>query len=312
MAPMLAPSQLEFGYNPPTGDRGFETIRPATFVADLHRALDVATQALPSVWISDHLMFAEKYRLECWSQLLWIAARYPDVLLGTIVLANSFRPPALLAKMAATLQTLSGGRFILGYGAGWHAEEYHAYGYEYPSAATRIAMLEEGIQVIRALWTEAPASFAGRFYRLENARCEPQPDPLPPLMIGGSGEQRTLRLVARYADWWNDLVRPPAVLQHKLAVLRKHCDAEGREYDSLRKTVMVRVHIDRVHARAIAQAGDTLQSETPPIAGDPAAVRDQLLALHELGIDLVQLLFPRFPDTDDLQLFIDEVLPAFA
>ena len=93
MARMPTPTQLEFGYNPPTGDRGFETIRPATFVADLHHALDVATQGLPSVWISDHLMFAEKYRLECWSQLLWIAARYPDVLLGTIVLANSFRPP---------------------------------------------------------------------------------------------------------------------------------------------------------------------------------------------------------------------------
>ncbi len=131
-------------------------------------------------------------------------------------------------------------------------------------------------------------------------------------MIGGSGEQRTLRLVARYADWWNDLLRPISVLQHKLAVLRKHCEAEGREYDRLRKTVMVRVHIDRVHARALAQVGDTLQSETPPIAGDPAAVRDQLLALHELGIDLVQLLFPRFPETDDLHLFIDEVLPAFA
>ncbi len=274
MAPMTATKTLEFGFNPPTGDRGFEIVRPATFVADLHRVLDVATRGLDSIWLADHLQFGTKYRLECWTQLAWIAARYPDVRLGTIVLANSFRQPALMAKMAASLQALSDGRFILGYGAGWHAEEYLAYGYDYPSAATRLAMMEEGIQVIRALWTETPANFQGKFYQLADAYCEPRPDPLPPLMLGGSGEKRTLRLVARYADWWNDTLKPLDVLQHKLDVLCTHCQAEGRDFDSLRKTMMVRIYIDRVHATAIARAGDQLTSDNPPIAGDPIAVRD--------------------------------------
>jgi alkanesulfonate monooxygenase SsuD/methylene tetrahydromethanopterin reductase-like flavin-dependent oxidoreductase (luciferase family) len=308
---MTATQKLAFGYNPPTGERGFETIRPAMFVADLHRVLDVAATAFESIWLADHLQFGTKYRLECWTQLAWVAARYPDVGLGTIVLANSFRQPALMAKMAASLQVLSGGRVILGYGAGWHEEEYVAYGYDYPSPGIRLAMMEEGLEVIRALWTEAPANFQGRFYRLTDAYCEPRPDPLPPIMIGGSGEKRTLRLVARYADWWNATARPLADLEHKLHVLRAHCAAEGRDFDRLRKTIMVRVYIDRVHANAIRQAGDQLGSDNPPVAGDPAAVREQLLALHELGVDLCQLVFPHFPETDDMRLFIDEVLPAF-
>ena len=105
---MATTRPLEFGYHPPAGDRDLETIRPREFVADLHRVLDIAARGFTSFWVSDHLMFGAKYRLECWSQLLWIAARYPSVDVGTIVLANSFRHPALVAKMAATLQTLSG------------------------------------------------------------------------------------------------------------------------------------------------------------------------------------------------------------
>ena len=102
-------------------------------------------------------MTADRYRLECWTQLTWIAARYPGPLLGTIVMANSYRHPPLLAKMAASLQVLSGGRFILGYGAGWPEDEYRAYGYEFPSARVRIAQMVDGIKVMRALWSGHPA-----------------------------------------------------------------------------------------------------------------------------------------------------------
>jgi alkanesulfonate monooxygenase SsuD/methylene tetrahydromethanopterin reductase-like flavin-dependent oxidoreductase (luciferase family) len=309
---LAATRSLEFGYCPPSGDRGLETVRPGTFVQDLQRVIDIAAPAFSSIWVPDHLMFGSKYRLECWTQMVWIAARYPSVDVGAIVLANSFRHPALVAKMAATLQAFSGGRCILGYGAGWHEEEYRAYGYDYPPASTRIAMLEEGVKVIRALWTEAPANFQGTFYQLAGAYCEPRPDPLPPIMIGGGGEQRTLRVVARHADWWNDVARPPDVLRRKLAVLRDYCQEEGRDYARLRKSSMLRVYIDRSHAAALERAGDALQSDNPPLAGDPAAVREQLHELAEIGIDLCQLIFPRFPDTDDLRLFIDEVLPAFS
>ena len=106
-------------------------------------------------------MTEDRFRLECWTQLTWIAARFPEPLLGTIVMANSYRHPPLLAKMAASLQYLSGGRFILGYGAGWAEDEYRAYGFDFPSAGTRIDQMVEGIEVIRALWTGGPATYAG-------------------------------------------------------------------------------------------------------------------------------------------------------
>jgi alkanesulfonate monooxygenase SsuD/methylene tetrahydromethanopterin reductase-like flavin-dependent oxidoreductase (luciferase family) len=309
---MPATPRLEFGYCPPSGERGAELIRPREFVADLHAVLDVAAQGFGSFWISDHLMFGPKYRLEGWTQLAWLAARYPAVRLGHMVLANSFRSPALLAKMAATLQVLSGGRFILAYGAGWHDEEYRGYGFDFPSTATRIAMLEEGLQVIRALWTQAPANFTGRFYRLEGAYCEPRPEPIPPILVGGSGERLTLRVVARQADWWNDLYRPPDVLRRKLDVLRGHCEAEGRDFAGLRKTVTIWTFLDRSHAKATRRAGDLLDGENAVIAGDPAAIRDRLAELAEIGFDMAMLVFPNFPETDDLRLFLDEVRPHFA
>jgi len=134
---------IDFGYNPPTGTRGIEQFDPRTFVRDLHDVLDVACQSFSSLWFSDHLMTVEPFRVECWTEMTWAAARYPGPRLGTIVMSNSYRPPALLAKMAASLQALSRGRLILGYGAGWHAAEYRAYGYDFPKPSVRFAQLEE-------------------------------------------------------------------------------------------------------------------------------------------------------------------------
>ena len=132
---MTASPRLQFGYNPPTGDRLLEPVNPRTFTKDLQGVLDVATQIFSSLWISDHHMTGDRFRLECWSVLMWVAARYPGPMLGTCVMANSYRHPPLLAKMVASLQYLSSGRFIFGYGAGWTEEEYLAYGYEYPVSA---------------------------------------------------------------------------------------------------------------------------------------------------------------------------------
>ena len=304
--------RMEFGYHPPSGERKLEVIRPREFVSDLHHALDIATQAFGSIWVSDHFNYGDEFRVECWTQLAWIAARYPGVKLGTVVMSNSFRSPALMAKMGASLQTLTEGRFILGYGAGWHEGEHNAFGFGYASPRVRIEMLEEGVQVIKALWTESPANFSGKHYQVVDAYCEPRPEPVPPIMIGGAGERRTLRVVARYADWWNDVSRPVDQLRHKLEVLREHCRAEGRDYDSIRKTLVARMFIDRSHAKAVERAGDWLQSDQPPIAGDPSSVRERLMELAELGFDLCILPFPRFQEMDDVKLFVDEVMPAFA
>jgi alkanesulfonate monooxygenase SsuD/methylene tetrahydromethanopterin reductase-like flavin-dependent oxidoreductase (luciferase family) len=302
---------IDFGYNPPTGNRLLEKVEPRTFVRDLQHVLDIACQSFSSFWISDHHMTADRFRLECWTQLTWVAARFPGPLLGTIVMANSYRHPPLLAKMAASLQHFSHGRFVLGYGAGWAEEEYHAYGYDFPSPKIRIAQMVEGIQVMRALWTQSPATFEGTYYRLKDAYCEPRPEPLPPIMIGGDGEKYLLRAVAEHADWWLPYSRRLDVLQHKIDVLAQHCRDVGRDPASIRKTYTLTVYLDHDRAAAERRAGAAVERENPAFAGDPTGLRDYLQALAELGFSLFQLVFPNFPETDDIKLFVDEVLPAF-
>jgi alkanesulfonate monooxygenase SsuD/methylene tetrahydromethanopterin reductase-like flavin-dependent oxidoreductase (luciferase family) len=308
----MAGRRVEFGYHPPTGNRLIERVEGATFLRDLQHVLDVAAKFFPSFWISDHFMTGDRFRMECWTQLSWMAGRYPGPMLGTVVMANSYRHPPLMAKMAASLQVFSHNRFILGYGAGWAQDEYLAYGYDFPSTKERIEQMVEGIQVMRALWTQSPANFEGRFYRLVDAWCEPRPDPAPPIMIGGDGEKYLLRAVAEHADWWNELTRPLPVLRQKFDVLRAHCRDVGRDYDSIRKTYVTTVYLAKSRAEARRWAGEALDREAPPFAGEPAELIDHLRELHELGFDLFQIVFPGFPDTRDMELFVDEVMPAFS
>lgn len=304
-------SHVEFGYNPPSGTRGIERFPAATFVRDLQDALDFAARWFSSFWVSDHLMTDEPFRMDVWTQLTWIAARYPTQMLGTIVLANSYRHPPLLAKMAASLQAFSRGRLILGYGAGWLEREYLAYGYDFPAASVRIAQMVEGLQVMRAMWTASPATFHGTYYHVDGAFCEPRPEPPPIIMIGGDGEQRTLRAVAEYADWWNTVYRPVPLLQHKLSVLQRHCRDVGRDYDGVRKTLTRVVFLAQTRAEAERLAGVRLEGPTPPFAGEPAALVEHLRELVELGFDAFQMVFAGFPETTDMRLFVDKVLPEF-
>lgn len=307
----MATRRVAFGYNPPTGDRGIERIDRRTFVRDLQAVCDIAAQHFASFWVSDHLMTHSGYRMECWTQLTWLAARYPSQQLGTVVMANSYRHPPLLAKMAATLQAFSQGRLILGYGAGWVEQEYHAYGYPFPSARERIAQMVEGLAVMRALWTQERATYEGAYYHVRDAVCEPRPDPPLPILIGGDGERFLLRAVAEHADYWLPFSRTPDALRRKMDVLRDHCAAVGRDYDTIRKTYTLRAYLAPTRAAAERRGGDTLTGENPAFAGEPAALRDHLLELIDLGIEHFQLVFPNFPETDDMRLFVDEVLPAF-
>ena len=304
---------VEFGYNPPSGPRGIERFPRETFVRDLQNALDIASQSFSSLWVSDHLMTAEPFRMECWTQLTWIAARYPGQMLGTIVLANSFRHPPLMAKMAATLQAFSRGRLILGYGAGWLEREYRAYGYDFPPAKVRIEQMVEALQIMKLMWTTSPATFRGKHYQIEEAYCEPRPDgsKLPIIMIGGTGERRTLRAVAEHADWWNTVMRPLPELQHKLDVLRQHCKDIGRDYASIRKTITRTVYLSESKSEAERWAGAMHGQPEAPFVGEPAALVDHLHELIDLGFDQFQMVFAGFPETKDLELFVDKVLPAF-
>ena len=304
-------TRIEFGYNPPTGNRLIERVDGRTFVRDLTHVLDIASQFFSSLWVSDHFMTGDRFRMECWTQLMWIAARYPGPLLGTIVMADSYRHAPLLAKMAASIQVFSHDRFILGYGAGWAEDEYVAYGYEFPPTRVRIEQMVEGIKAIRALWTQSPANFEGRWYQLKDAYCEPRPDPPPPIMIGGDGEKYLLRAVAEHADWWNELTKSLPILRHKMDVLRAHCVDVGREFNSIRKTYTFTAYLSTKKSTAVNWAGDAMDREFPPFAGTPAELRDHIAELADIGFDLFQLVFPGFPETDDIRLFADEVLPAF-
>jgi alkanesulfonate monooxygenase SsuD/methylene tetrahydromethanopterin reductase-like flavin-dependent oxidoreductase (luciferase family) len=149
-----------------------------------------------------------------------------------------YRNPALLAKMGATLQALSDGRLILGIGAGWRGEEYAAYGYPFPKASVRIQQLEEAVQIIRLMWSETSPSFKGEYFEIAEAYCPPQPNPPPPIMIGGSGEQLMLPLIARRADWWNIGFVDVDTYRRKRDLLHRHAEAAGRDPGDIVHTLM--------------------------------------------------------------------------
>ena len=260
---------IEFGFAVPPGDREMGRVDPATFAADLDSLMVVAGRIFDSVWVSDHLMEGDRYRIEPWTQLTWLAARVPRVMLGHSVLANSYRHPALMAKMSASIQALSGGRFILGYGAGWLEDEYRAYGYPFPPTRERIARMDEALRLIKTMWTESPATFEGEFYSVKDAWCEPRPDPLPPIMIGGSGERYLLRAVAEHADWWLSYGDVPAIQERKLAALADHCRDVGRDPASIRKVVPWTVYLHRDRNAALRWAGDAVEGDRPAFAGRP-------------------------------------------
>lgn len=251
--------------------------------------------------------------IEALSTLTYVLARYPRLKAGTIVASQGYRPPALLAKMAANLHWLSGGRFILGIGAGWKENEYRAYGYAFPAAAVRLAQLEEAVQVIRKMWSEDAPTFQGRYYAIQDAFCMPRPVPPPPLMIGGHGRQKTLRLVAHYADWLNFNNCSLAEYRDLLDVVAGHCAPIGRDPNSI-----VRTYSSECLAVAPSRAEvNRLLAESPfrdgsALAGTPEESYARIRAFADLGVSHFILRFPDFPATRCLETFIKEVMPRFA
>lgn len=293
--------------------------RGQTFTAEIDATLTAASGHFHSAWVADHFIpwaawqDTETDTLECLSALCFLAGKFPALHFGTIVLCQSYRNPALLAKMGATLQLLSGGRFIFGIGAGWKVEEYLAYGYDFPKPAVRIRQLEEAVEIVKRMWTETPASFEGKYYRIENALCEPKPNPRPPVMIGGGGEQLTLRVVAKHADWWNIPGGDAARYAQKLDVLRGHCDAVGRDFDSIRKTwAGETISVARNRADAQRYADTSPFAKGGGMVGTPEEVADHLGAFTALGVDYFILRFTDFPGTDGPLLFAEEVMPLLA
>jgi alkanesulfonate monooxygenase SsuD/methylene tetrahydromethanopterin reductase-like flavin-dependent oxidoreductase (luciferase family) len=195
-----------FGWLSPVAGHAGSDFQPIVIYQDEH-ILPTVLPHFDSVWIADHFygFDAEKTEgfLEAWTSLTWLAARYPEIGLCHHVLGHGYRPPALTAKMASTLQVLSGGRFMLGIGGGWRGDEYRAYGYDFPSAATRLRQLEEVVQICRLMWTEPHPTFHGRWFHVDDAAATPRPDIVPRVCIGSAGEQIGLPIVGRQADMWN-------------------------------------------------------------------------------------------------------------
>lgn len=304
-------TRIQFGFILPFGPRQKE--QRATFVADLDRALELVAPHFDSVWMIDHLQAGSDDLLEGWTTLTYLAARHPQLKFGHTVLCQSFRNPALLAKMAATLQFLSGGRFILGLGAGWDEAEYRAYGYDFPPAGVRVEQLEETIQIIQAMWTTEQATFDGKHYRVEAASCEPKPEPLPPLLIGAF-RPRMLRLTAQYADWWDVSSTGIAKYRRLAADLEQACATFGRDPATVQRSWSGGFYCSSDEQQVRTVAEELYSHDDDPddfnLVGTPAQIVAQMRSFIELGIDHFMLDCGSFPDLTPLHLLINEVLPV--
>ncbi|GAA4717944.1 TIGR03560 family F420-dependent LLM class oxidoreductase [Pedococcus ginsenosidimutans] len=220
---------------------------PASYAPAL-RSTAAAAEAAGASWLTvmDHYFQMEFFRtahdpmLEAYTTLGFMAAATERVKLGTVVTGVTYRHPGLLAKIGTTLDVLSGGRAFLGIGAAWYEREHKALGVPYPPLAERFERLEETLQILQQMWSDDEGPFEGKHYQLAETINVPQclTRPHPPIVIGGSGEKKTLRLVAQYADATNLIVSGADELAHKLDVLRRHCDDLGRDYATIEKTVM--------------------------------------------------------------------------
>jgi F420-dependent oxidoreductase-like protein len=308
--------------------------RPVQFGALLRQADNTWTNISEAARIADDLGFRSIHFidhllaipdptgdiLESWTTMTACAAITRRVRVGANVLCNAFRSPALLAKMTATLDVISGGRVELGIGAGWHEPEFHAYGFDFPSPGTRIDQLDEALAVVKRLWTGERVDFAGRHYRIEGGLCRPRPvqSPHPPVIVGGAGEKRMLRLVAREADIWNCSAGNYAQLDRKVAVLREHCRAVGRDVASLELSLQDLVVVARTEAALAAPLADartrlSFFGDVDQIAtiGTPERCIETLRRKVAQGITYFICLFTDGGQPETVRLFGERVLPAF-
>jgi F420-dependent oxidoreductase-like protein len=279
-----------------------------------------------SIWLFDHFHTYHRPVLEttfeCWTSTAALARDTSRIRVGQMVTCNGYRNPALLAKMASTVDVLSHGRLDFGIGAGWYQHEFDAYGYTFPPVPERLRMLEESLQVIRAMWTEPYASFAGEHYRIAGAINEPKgvQQPHPPIWVGGSGERVTLRLAAQYGDATNfgghldDL----DWYRHKFGVIRGHCNAIGRDADELIRssdveTTLVRPGDDpELLTRRYRRDQTLAEYRSHAIVGGPQEIIDAYGRLIDAGVNYIIVSdLPGLARLEVLEALAADVLPAF-
>jgi len=275
-----------------------------------------------SLWVYDHVHNvprpANEAVFECWTTIAAISQLTSRIKLGQMVGCCSYRNPALLAKITSTVDVVSGGRLNWGIGAGWYENEYRSYGYEFPKPAQRIRMLEETVEIVKRMWTEPTATFKGEHFEVNRAYCDPKPlqQPHPPVLIGGGGEQLTLRVVAKHANCSN-FGGNPEQFAHKVEVLKSHCASVGRDFDEIQLTwspeVFIRPTEDDVSSsRSRSQWGEPAESwRASNLVGPPEQVSEKLQAYVDLGLAGVIPWCSDYPDTTTMELLARDVMPNF-
>lgn len=271
-----------------------------------------------SAWLVDHFHTipqpSQEVTFKSWVTTAALARDTKRIRLGQMVTCNSYRNPALLAKMASTVDVLSHGRLNFGIGSGWYEHEYRAYGYEYPDAPTRLRQLREAVQVILAMWTQDEATFEGKYYQVRGAINQPKGVQKPhiPMLIAGGGEKVTLKLVAQYGDACN-IGGNLDTLKHKFAILKEHCEAVGRDYNEIHRTSMAMCIVGNTDEEALTMVPEMWKARRADIVenslvGTPDTIRKRIAAFEEAGVQELMLMFPDVIKLDQVRRFAKEFL----
>lgn len=294
-------------------------------------ARGIESAGFESLWVYDHFHTTpsptQEATYEAWSLMAALAAVTDTVRLGQMCTCNTYRPPSYLAKVAASIDVISGGRIEMGIGAGWYEHEHHGYGYPFLAPAQRIGMLGEGVEIMKAMWTEDVVDYDGKYYRMQGAICRPKPIQSPhiPIWVAGGGEQLTLRIAARHASYSNFGIKPE-LFARKSEVLAGHCRDIGRDFDEITRSANFNI----ICAETEAEVEDKIAwletrmrehvSEEKAVeqaalyrnaSGTPDQIVSRLGEWQALGLDYAIVYFPDVAfDTSGMELFARVVIPA--
>lgn len=286
-------------------------------------ALEAERLGFDSVWLNDHLYGIPTPQIpifEAWTLLSAVGAVTAKVELGTLVTPIGFRNPALLAKMIATLDNISGGRVIPGLGSGWFQMEYEGYGFDFPPVKERLQQLDEAITLMKKMWTESQTDFHGKHFNTESVFCEPKPVRRPPILIGGGGEKVLLRLAAKHADIWNNLAVDQEKLGAKIEILERHCAELRRDPASIRISQQCLVVIGENEADAKSKiekaqmiyGGHMGAGGAMSIAGTAEQCIERIEKHRALGCSMLVIELFGKDTREPAALFAEKVMPTFA
>jgi F420-dependent oxidoreductase-like protein len=314
-------NKIKFGVFLPFYAFKFEETEPSPHFDRVRNiVLECERLGYDSVWLDDHLMFRKSPVLECWTTIAALSAITAKIRLGTMVLCNSFRNPALLAKMAATLDVISNGRLEFGIGAGVQRDEHVAYGMPFLKPCDRIGRMKEAVEIIKKLWTQEKANYQGKYYTVKEAVCEPKPlqKPHPPITVGGGGEKLTLKVTAQHADRCNwGYVPSLETYKHKLDVLESHCKAVGRDFHEIEKSCWLggqifivpnQKELDEKVLQLKPKNVSLKEFKKLNFIATPDECRQKIRQYTSLGVTYFMLFFGDLPSVSGVRLFAKAVV----